>query len=59
MAHYIAKFVDHEDHVFGRHPFEAENDQAAIELANRLLKTRLGKGHEIWQDDRLVHREIY
>jgi hypothetical protein len=39
--------------------FHAEHDDAAASHVNRVLRTNIGMGHEIWQDDRLVHREIY
>ena len=59
MALYEARFIDHMDGVFSTQQFSAEHDQAAKDYANRVLKTRFGKGHEIWDGGRLVHREIY
>jgi hypothetical protein len=59
MPLYEAKFIDHRNEVFGSQMFGAEHDQAARDYALRVLKTRFGKGHEIWQGERLVHREIY
>ena len=56
---YVAKFFDHRDQLFGWEPFDAEHDEAAKNYANRMLKSPFGKGHEIWHDDRLVHRELY
>jgi hypothetical protein len=59
MALYVAKFIDHRNEVFGRRLFEADKDEAAKDYANSMLRTRFGKGYEIWLDERLVHREIY
>jgi hypothetical protein len=59
MPQYEARFITHSDAVFGSTNFEAEHDEAAKSHANRLLRTNIGKGHEIWHGDRLVHREIY
>jgi hypothetical protein len=59
MALYEARFLTHGNEVFGREQFEAEHDDAARDYTNRVLRTPVGKGHEIWHGDRLVHREIY
>ena len=59
MAVYEARFIDHRNKVFGKQSFEAEHDEAAKDYANRNLKTRFGKGHEIWHGERHVHTEIY
>jgi hypothetical protein len=56
---YEARFIDHNDDVFATQLFGAENDGAAQDYAHKRLKTPFGKGHEVWQGDRLVHREIY
>ena len=58
MMLYHAHFLAHLGQVFGKERFDAENDISAIEYAQQKLKSR-GKGHEIWQGDRLVHRAIY
>jgi hypothetical protein len=59
MARYTVRFLTHGDQIFGQDLFEAENDGAAIRHCNQKLKSPLGKGHEIWQDNRMVHRQIY
>jgi len=59
MLEYRAEFLTHGNHVFGTAHFHASDDRAAIDHANVALKTNIGIGHQIWQNDRLVHREIY
>ena len=59
MPLYQARFNAHSDNVFGSTNFEAEHDKSAKDHANRFLRTGIGKGHEIWDGDRLVHREIH
>jgi hypothetical protein len=56
---YDIRFITHGDDVFSSTRFEAEHDEAAKDHANRQLRSGIGKGHEIWDGDRLVHREIY
>lgn len=56
---YEARFIDHPDEVFATQVFGADHDEAAKAYANRMLRTRFGKGHEIWHGDRLVHKELY
>ena len=59
MTSYRAQFLTHADEIFGVAHFEAEDDVAAISYANEKLATGIGKGHQIWEEDRLVHTEIY
>jgi hypothetical protein len=56
---YRAHFFSHAGDRFGSEQFRAADDQQAIEHARRNLRSPWGKGHEIWQDNRIVHREIY
>jgi len=56
---YDIYFIDHADRIFGRDSFEAVNDTAAIERGRSLYRTTIGRGHEIWRDDRHVHSEVY
>lgn len=59
MAQYEVRFFNHGDHPVGSASFHADNDDIAKRYALRLLSSPFGKGHEIWDGDRLVHREIY
>ena len=59
MQLYEARFFTHGDEVFGSAKFEADDDNDAKDHANRHLRFRIGRGHEIWLGDRLIHREIY
>lgn len=59
MGKYRAKFLTHGERVYDVSDFEAKNDEAAIAYAVNVLSAKIGKGHEIWQGDRLVHKEEY
>ena len=59
MALYRARFLTHGDQVFHVDYFDAEHDEAAIAHAARVFRYGIGKGYEIWHDDRLVHVESY
>jgi hypothetical protein len=59
MPMYHAKFPIHNNTVFSTEQFHAVDDEAAIIHVNVALRTSIGKGHEIWQDNRLVHHETY
>jgi hypothetical protein len=59
MFAYRAHYLAHSGELYGVEHFDAENDAAAIEYANKQLRSPWGRGHEIWHEDRLVHREIY
>lgn len=59
MPEYRAQFFKHSGQPFGGERFHAANDEAAIRFARSQLMSPWGKGHEIWQGDRLVHRELY
>ena len=59
MSLYHVHFITHGDYIFGTTGFEAADDQAAIRQADKELRSGIGKGYEIWQGERLVHREIY
>ena len=56
---YRAHFFTHSGDRFGGEDFHAENDENAIEYARRNLSSPWGRGHDIWQGNRHVHREIY
>ena len=59
MALYKLRFFNHGDHTVGTDHFRAENDEEAKRHARDMLKTPFGRGHEIWDGERLVHREVY
>lgn len=59
MVLYRAHFLAHSGKRFGVEHFDAEDDEAAIAHARKHLSSPWGKEHEVWQADRLVHREIY
>jgi hypothetical protein len=57
MPLYRVQAVDHGDNVCWTHYFESYHDDGAIIAARRLDVPGIGAGFEVWQDDRLVHRE--
>jgi hypothetical protein len=59
MGAYRAQFFTHSDEIFGLAHFAADDDEGAISYANEKLATGIGKGHQIWEGDRLVHTELY
>ncbi len=58
MRVYAIHFLTHGGDVFAVEWVQAENDEAAQRHAQR-LRTRFGKGHEIWEGDRLVAKTDY
>ena len=56
---YEARFLTHGNAVFSKERFQATHDEAAITHVSIALRTNFSMGHEIWREDRLVHREIY
>jgi hypothetical protein len=57
MAWYRVHFYDHGENVRASHDIEHDDDAAAIAGAHRLnVLPHMGKGFEVWEDDRLVHR---
>jgi hypothetical protein len=58
MKLYGIHFLTHGSDVFAVELVSAENDEAAKKQADR-LRTRFGKGHEIWDGDRLVEKVDY
>ena len=59
MPDYEVRFIDFRGEVFSSQRFSADQDEGAKDYANKMLKTRFGNGHEIWDGERLVHKEIY
>lgn len=58
MRSYRLDFVTHTNRVYHTTEIEARDDEDARAQAKR-LKTRIGKGYNIWDGDRPVHTEIY
>lgn len=58
MKLYGVHFLTHGDNVFAVDWVRAENDEAAKKQADG-LRTRFGKGYEIWDNDRLVEKADY
>jgi hypothetical protein len=56
MARYQVHFVDHGDNVYDKIDAEHEDDEAAVEHANRINVPSIGGGFEVWQGERLVHQ---
>ena len=59
MPLYKAQFLDHGDKIFGVSHFEAEHDKAALKHVSELCPMPIGKGYEVWQGARLVHKKAY
>jgi hypothetical protein len=59
MPPYRAHFLTHGDDIFSVEHFEADHDEAAVAFAGRAFRSNIGKGYEIWQDDRLIHVETF
>jgi len=57
MARYQIHFVDHGDNIFSTHHVEEPDDEGAITTARRLRVPSIGAGFEVWESERLVHRE--
>jgi hypothetical protein len=58
MRNYRLDFVTYTDRVYHSTEIEARDDEDARAQAKR-LKTRIGKGYNIWDGDRPVHTEVY
>lgn len=59
MGLYKLRYFNHGDFTVGTDHFRAGSDDEAIRYARDMLKTPFGRGHEIWDGERLVHRELY
>ena len=59
MGKYKVRFFNHGDHTVGSVSLDADTDANAQHYAAQILRSPFGRGHEIWEGDRLVHREIY
>ncbi len=54
---YEVRFKRNGGNVYSTETIQADDDQSAIAMARRMLKSGIGNGYEIWQGDRLVHTE--
>ena len=59
QVQYEVRFFNHGGYTVGTAYVRAESDEEAIRYALRVLQNPFGRGHEIWQGERLVHREMY
>ena len=59
MVEFETRFLTHADKVFGTHKFQAMDDKAAITRAATIYQSGIGKGYEIWRDDRSIHSVTY
>ena len=59
MAKYRVRFFNHGNHTIGSVSFDADTDANAQHYAAQTLKSPVGHGHEIWEGERLVHRDVY
>ena len=59
MVLYQVRFFNHGDHTVGSDSLRAADDDDAIRRARIRFTSPFGRGHEIWDGERLVHREIY
>ena len=57
MGAFSLFFVDHAGHILGVEEIEAATDQEAIEQALRRYDCGIGKGCEIWRDDRRIYAQ--
>ena len=57
MVAYGLSFVDHTGHILGSDEIEAATDQEAIEQARRRYECGIGKGCEVWRDDRRIYAQ--
>ncbi len=59
MCSYRAHFLTHGDEIFGAAHFDAKDDEVAKAHVSKILSSGIGKGYQIWEENRLVHTEIY
>lgn len=57
MQDYWCKFLDMGGHVTGAEQIKAMDDEAAIAKARVIFDSGLITRYEIWNDQRLIHRE--
>jgi hypothetical protein len=51
--------VDHGDNVYSQANFHADCDDAAVDYARTVHNNGIGKGFELWQGDRLIHKHVH
>jgi hypothetical protein len=52
---YVAKYLKPTGDTYGTDYFNVENDEAAVAYVHDEMRLWIGRRHEIWQDERLVH----
>jgi len=57
MPCYRVRFLDHANRVFGTDEMECASDEDAVTRARQIHRHGIGKGYEIWEDERCVHIE--
>jgi len=57
VAFYRVHFVDHGDNIYSTDYVETDQDEKAVAVARRLNVPSIGAGFEVWDDERLVHRQ--
>lgn len=58
MTYYRCYFLDHGNHIYDFADFASDNDPDAISHARRICPTMIGNGFELWQENRLVDRQL-
>jgi len=58
MSKYRIDFVTHADRVFHSAEIEARDDEDARRYAKQ-LRSGIGKGYRILNNNRLIHTEVY
>ena len=58
MRTYWCRFFDAAGHVFGIEEMEAAGDVVVIARARIVHRCGIGSGYEIWDNTRLVHRQL-
>jgi hypothetical protein len=59
MPKYQACFINHANSVIAAENFDAADDPAAIAYARTMYRSGVGRGYELWQDDRHFHSASY
>jgi hypothetical protein len=58
MAVYCAHYITLSGETFGTEIVRVEDDEAAIQFFQTHLKSPWASGIEVWQDNRLVYKEV-
>lgn len=57
MSTYYVHFVDHGEHIYATERIRCRDDADAIATAHTIDFPNIGAGFEVWDGQRLVHRE--